>query len=664
MLKKNKENKNRRSIKKTIFVCFLGVGIIPLVVFSAIVGGVVKSSMFKSEVSSLRQISSLITENMDKWGEEYIVFVDDIATSKIVISNDIDMIQSELKNKQTQNTDIENIMYTDTSGNILADSLGSKNESIAGEAYFNDVFGEYSYVSNKISDNRHSFFIFSSPVKKDNKIVGYILCKVKADSIGSSIGNISYSDKGQVIVFNHAGEIMYHNDEEKGKNKNLFDSTSGLSTIAKNALEGNFNSSTYTHESENGVAVYNFVSSLNWGIIITTPNNDVYAGFRNLLLVSIPVCIAIILITMAFSLFILKKFIRIINHILELTKEVASGNLNVEANIGETVEIASISDNLNVMVEGLRKLVLSIGQNSETLMQSSNELGSLSMTAEEKSQIISKSMEEIAAGSIAQAEETENILNQVRDLEKQLQELMQNVSHTNEALVKSEVALTEGSKETKELQAAAEEQFDLISQAVVEINNLAEFVDSIDSIIDAIGDISGQTSLLALNASIEAARAGEHGRGFAVVAEEVGKLANESKDATQKTSSILQSIKGKAEEARKIMGSIDQGMKQQIATVEGTMSIFHEITDIDTTIAQNVKSVSDLIDYIKSFTDKLLVLIETVSSATEESVAVAEEVTEASEEQLAVVERVRCSGEGILQIVNELKENIDKFKTE
>ena len=54
------------------------------------------------------------------------------------------------------------------------------------------------------------------------------------------------------------------------------------------------------------------------------------------------------------------------------------------------------------------------------------------------------------------------------------------------------------------------------------------------SIVQLIGDITGQINLLALNATIESARAGEAGRGFAVVAAEVKNLANQAKQATDK----------------------------------------------------------------------------------------------------------------------------------
>ena len=51
-----------------------------------------------------------------------------------------------------------------------------------------------------------------------------------------------------------------------------------------------------------------------------------------------------------------------------------------------------------------------------------------------------------------------------------------------------------------------------------------------------------KTHLLSLNASIEAARAGDAGRGFAVVAEEVQRLAESSRQATQQIAQLVNNI--------------------------------------------------------------------------------------------------------------------------
>lgn len=665
MKTKIKDKNNEKTLKTKLLFSFLSVGILPLIIFALICGVIIKSSMYSSEILSLKQISRMITDNLDNWADDNVILVEDIATSQTVYSTDIDSIQQELRNKQGQDTGILNIMYVDTNGNIIADSLGSKGENISSEPYFKDVSKGYSYVSDVlVYENNLSYIIFSSPVKQNNKVIGYIVNKVKTESIEDSIGTIFYSEDGQVYTFNNNGYITYHNDYTKIMNENILESSSELSKGAQKALDGNFNSINYTYNGEKGVAVYNFIPSLKWGTMTTTPNSEIYKGFKNAFITVFPIVMVIIALIVGVALYILKLFTKPINEMASLTKEVANGDLSVQCDLTGASEITNIGNDLNEMVNSLRNLVISIDSKSNDLKDASVELEELASSAEENSRDISSAMTEIADTSVAQASKTDDILSYVRNLDEKISEVTKKLGETNSALKISDGALKKGNKGTKELKNSTEEQFKLVGQAVDEVNELSQFVLNIDRIIETISEISNQTSLLALNASIEAARAGESGKGFAVVAEEVGKLANESKEATQETAEILNTIRNKADLTTKLMSSIDEGMKVQNLTVNETLAIFDEITNADSKISDNIKSFNNLIDYIKDFSENLLELIETLASSSEESAAVSEEVTASSENQISVVEKVKVAGDKILKVVDELKVNIDKFKTE
>lgn len=82
------------------------------------------------------------------------------------------------------------------------------------------------------------------------------------------------------------------------------------------------------------------------------------------------------------------------------------------------------------------------------------------------------------------------------------------------------------------------------------LDSLENGMKEISGFADTIAGITSQTNLLALNASIEAARAGEMGRGFSVVAEEVGQLAQNSKQASDAIAGIIHNIFSLLEEVQ------------------------------------------------------------------------------------------------------------------
>jgi len=296
------------------------------------------------------------------------------------------------------------------------------------------------------------------------------------------------------------------------------------------------------------------------------------SGYLLSLLISILVFVFAILITVPIAILMVNQ-IRALNHSLS---DVAQGDLTVEIDDYGRDEYSQALTSLKTMVEKLKSVISDV-------MESANNISGAGIEMRESSLQMSQ-------GATEQASAAEEI-------SSSMEQMVANI-HQN----------TENAKQTEKISVTASHEIGNGSNAV---NDTVEFMKTIARKITIVGEISRQTSLIALNAAVEAARAGEHGKGFAVVAAEVKKLAERSQIAATEIDDLSESSVNIAEKSGLML-------KEIVPNIKATASLVQEISNAS--VEQN--SGADLIN----------TAIQQLSEIVQQNATSAEEVATSSEE--------------------------------
>ncbi|RSK29153.1 methyl-accepting chemotaxis protein [Bacillus sp. HMF5848] len=366
-----------------------------------------------------------------------------------------------------------------------------------------------------------------------------------------------------------------------------------------------------------------------------------------------------IIIAVVISNIIIKPIIQIVSRV----KLIAAGDLSgEEIKIKSKDEIATLTQSVNEMVINLRDLVKEVQETSDQVAATSEELTASAEQSSHASEEITSNIQQLAIGSENQTKQVEGAIDIINEMVASVEQVSSNAEN-----VASTVEITD--MKTKEGSLAIDTSINQMNEISETVQNLSHVIKGLDSqskeigeIVTVIGGIADQTNLLALNAAIEAARAGEYGKGFAVVADEVRKLAEESAKSSNKISQLVTRIQEETTNAIYSMDSTIKEVDNGIVTAKTAGNSFLHIKEAINEVTSQVKDVSISMSEMAAGTEHVLRSIHAVSSIAEESAAGTQNVSASSEEQLASTEEITASAYNLSKMAENLSTQISKFK--
>lgn len=228
-------------------------------------------------------------------------------------------------------------------------------------------------------------------------------------------------------------------------------------------------------------------------------------------------------------------------------------NINMAQKIQHAEESQSQSEKL---LANLSELSDHVNQKINSIHQELDKLSTAAQTTQHAMQEVSSGAAEATNAVMEQGSQTQEIQDKIVIVNDVTQQIDANMKHTLDIV-------TEGSSSMQLLASQVDTSVQNSVDAASKLETLNHNMEEMHSIVELIGGITSQTSLLALNASIEAARAGDAGKGFAVVASEITGMASQTKEATVKITELIQNVTSAINEVVTVIQQMIDGINQE-----------------------------------------------------------------------------------------------------
>lgn len=543
-----------------------------------------------------------------------------------------------------------------TRGNVLdinGNSIFDGN-NYADRAYYQAAIKGETFVSEPLISKVTGEFtvIIAAPIWADgvpeSTVTGVVYFVPIGTFLNDIVNSIQVSDNTITYMLNGSGTVIAHHDMENvTSEKNVLEevkSDSSLKALAKleqKMVNGENGFGTYLLGGRNSVLAYAAISDTNnWSIAIKAPILD----FLDETVVSILVTVLIIVITLVISTKVTRDLAKEIGEPLVLCAEqfnkLADGDLHTpmmeavsEDEIGQLMTASmTLKSDLTDVIEDIKYVLGEFSQGNFTVESRNTAyykgdykeiieaLTALRNIMSETIYHIDESAEQVSAGSVQLAHNSQSLAEIANEQAGQVETLTTIINEVNEMSERNAMEAENAYHRVQEAERAADHSQENLRDLTNAMSVIRETSLKIEDIITSIEDIASQTNLLSLNASIEAARAGEAGRGFVVVADQIGKLAAVSARSAVDTKELI----NKSMEDIRAGSQITERTVEAIKKVLESMSEFEEVAK---GTSETSRQQADMLLQIQQGVEQISFSVENNSSSAEETSATSEELS-------------------------------------
>lgn len=344
-------------------------------------------------------------------------------------------------------------------------------------------------------------------------------------------------------------------------------------------------------------------------------------------------------------------------------QQMAEGDLTVKpASVRTQDEIGLLGDNFNQMLTQLRTLVTSLHEHIDTVAATSVELLTSADETSSASEQIADSISSVSEDASQQKENARTSHVIIEEMAQGMDQAASSVQQVSELSASASEYTVSGSKTMQETISKMSDVKSSAESTAAVVRSLSSKSKEISQIVSLITNIADQTNLLALNAAIEAARAGEQGKGFAVVAGEVRNLAEESGNAANHISELIDSIQKEISGAIDSMEESNKLVDEGLQMMEESGSRFYEISEKVHEVSREAVEISAITEQINASTQNVKNLVDDFVKMSENTDEQSQSVAAAVEEQNATMHEMASGSAKLRDMAEQLQDLIERFK--